>query len=642
MKKTISLILALLLALGMAFPAAGAACPADPLEHIGFQFAPEKGEYAAGERILIHWKLSVTAFAAFEDADLSMSYSASDTYLTAGEVYEHFDRLDYGDARTSSFSLFEDESVVAQSERFGGLIRRVVRFFVHLFSQLSPALRRMDYRNRWLKEDFCAGVQAAFTPRRRVTVGECNVLYDGREITCRFTFSYGRFRTVPLLPAEETGRAEGRYSVSAAIKPDNTGVSGLLFGASFSDGAASGGLFFLDAVNGRMGLAKLNNGEPTILAVKNAALTPGQAHSVSLHIADGRLTAYLDETGTEHWPVFDLFVPFGDGGVGVCGGAAAPVIGDAEERFSGETYTNPLYEDSADPYVLYDDGVYYLYATNCPTGYCASRSTDLIHWEPIGQVAHKDDIYGDESFWAPEVYRYRGRYYLFYTTDMHLAVAVADSPEGPFVKTSDAPLFEQRAIDGNVFFDDDGKAYLYVVHYDQFGGQLWGYELAEDLTSVKRETGVLLAKAEGWEDRTIEGPCMIKHNGVYYLTYSGSQFESVNYAVGYMTSDSPLGRFTRYAYNPILQSTSDIHGPGHHSFAYSPDGSELFIVYHCHFSLTQPMPRKLCIDRVKFVPTGNGPDRMVVLGPTATPQPIPFAMPEAADPIDTVIRLTAE
>ena len=117
------------------------------------------------------------------------------------------------------------------------------------------------------------------------------------------------------------------------------------------------------------------------------------------------------------------------------------MIGEAEERFSGETYTNPLYEDSAYPYVLYDGGVYYMYATNCPTGYCASRSTDLVHWEPIGQVAHKDDIYGDESFWAPVVYQYRGRYYLFYTTDMHLAVAVADSPDGPFVKKSDSPLF---------------------------------------------------------------------------------------------------------------------------------------------------------------------------------------------------------
>lgn len=623
MKKSVSFFLAMVLTLGLSFPAAGVTVPADPLDYIDFQFAPEKREYAAGEKICINWKLSVTAFAEFEDADLSMSYSSSDTYLTAGEVYEHYDRLDYGDARTSSFSLFEDESVVERSERLGPLLRRIVQFFVHLFSLFSPALRRMDYQNSLLKEDLCTGVQTAFSPRRCVSVGVCRVLYDGREITCRFTLSYGRLRTIPVLSAEETGRAVGRYSISAAVTPDDTGVSGLLFGASFAGGAASGGLFFLDAVNGRIGLAALKNGETTILAVKNAALTPGQVRSVSLHIADGRLTAYLNETETENWPVFDLFVPFGDGSVGVCGNATKPVIGDAEERFSGETYTNPLYEDSADPYVLYDDGVYYMYATNCPTGYCASRSTDLVHWEPIGQVAHKDDIYGDESFWAPEVYQYRGRYYLFYTTDMHLAVAVADSPEGPFVKTSDSPLFEQRAIDGNVFFDDEGKAYLYVVHYDQFGGQLWGYELAEDLTSVKQETGVLLAKAEGWEDRTIEGPYMIKHDGVYYLTYSGSQFESVNYAVGYLTSDRPLGKFTRYAYNPILQSTSDIHGPGHHSFAYSPDGSELFIVYHCHYSLTQPMPRKLCIDRVKFVPTGNGPDRMVVLGPTATPQPLP-------------------
>ena len=44
---------------------------------------------------------------------------------------------------------------------------------------------------------------------------------------------------------------------------------------------------------------------------------------------------------------------------------------------------------------------------------------------------------------------------------------------------------------------------------------------------------------------------MLKHNGTYYLMYSGSGANGPEYAIGYATSESPLGPFTKFAGNPI-------------------------------------------------------------------------------------------
>ena len=201
-------------------------------------------------------------------------------------------------------------------------------------------------------------------------------------------------------------------------------------------------------------------------------------------------------------------------------------------------------------------------------------------------------------------------------------MAAADSPTGPFVKTSDDFLLEQNAIDGHVFIDDDGTAYLYLVHYDN-GNCLWVYELNDDFISVKEGSGVQISTPQGWEKSINEGPAMLKHNGLYYLTYSGDGYTSPLYGVGVMISSSPTGPFTRCENNPLLQADNLIHGTGHHCFATSPDGNETFIVYHCHKSLTEAEPRWLCIDRVRFVPDESGVDRLEVYGPTVTPQPMP-------------------
>lgn len=94
-----------------------------------------------------------------------------------------------------------------------------------------------------------------------------------------------------------------------------------------------------------------------------------------------------------------------------------------------------------------------------------------------------------------------------------------------------------------------------------------------------------------------------------------------NYSVGYATADNPMGPWSKAAENPILKSNLKIgvSGPGHNSFACSPDGKELFIIYHVHtFPDKATGNRAVYIDRVIF-----DNDKMVIKGPTKSPQPYP-------------------
>jgi beta-xylosidase len=106
--------------------------------------------------------------------------------------------------------------------------------------------------------------------------------------------------------------------------------------------------------------------------------------------------------------------------------------------------------------------------------------------------------------------------------------------------------------------------------------------------------------------------------------YSANYFGGKNYAVGYATSKHPLGPFTKAANNPVLQKNVEkggvVTGTGHNSITYSPDGKEMYCVYHARTSATGEQ-RVVFIDRMKILKNGM----LVVEGPTTRRQPAPAA-----------------
>lgn len=101
----------------------------------------------------------------------------------------------------------------------------------------------------------------------------------------------------------------------------------------------------------------------------------------------------------------------------------------------------------------------------------------------------------------------------------------------------------------------------------------------------------------------MEGPTVIKLDGKYYLFYSGCDYQSIDYAVGYAVADTPFGPWRKYAGNPIIhRSLVGENGSGHGDFFMGNDGKPYY-VYHVHASDTEIHPRKVRI--VPLIMTRN-------------------------------------
>ncbi len=69
-----------------------------------------------------------------------------------------------------------------------------------------------------------------------------------------------------------------------------------------------------------------------------------------------------------------------------------------------------------------------------------------------------------KGFWAPQIFVYKNKFYMAYTANEQIAIAESESPLGPFTQTKkDSLASTLKQIDPFVFFDDDGKKYLYHV-----------------------------------------------------------------------------------------------------------------------------------------------------------------------------------
>lgn len=272
-----------------------------------------------------------------------------------------------------------------------------------------------------------------------------------------------------------------------------------------------------------------------------------------------------------------------------------------------EVRLNPML---ADPTIFKHDGVYYLYGTkNNPNiqgeGFLVYTSTDLKKWEgPAG--AHdgfafkKGDGYGDSGFWAPQVFERNGKFYMAYTANEQIAIAVSNSPVGPFTNAGNAIPSTGKQIDPFVFFDG-GKTYLYHVRLNE-GNRIFVAEMEDDLSAIKQGTLTECMHAtKPWENTqnvpwtVTEGPTVFKNNDLYYLVYSANDFRNQDYAVGYATSASPNGPWNKENNSPFIsKQLLNYPGTGHGDIFYG-DGGNMYYVFHTHFSNTQVDPRKTAI-----------------------------------------------
>jgi xylan 1,4-beta-xylosidase len=285
----------------------------------------------------------------------------------------------------------------------------------------------------------------------------------------------------------------------------------------------------------------------------------------------------------------------------------------------GDPLVLPNGPDAADPAVIHVDGRYYLYPTTDKLRVECWSSADLSEWIYEGVVwgPSPEGSWNDAKVWAPDVFHYNDQFYLYYTANNKIGVAVADDPTGPFIDFFDQPFIGSGfggslmpAIDAHVFLDDDGRLYMYCTGYIPFSS-IRVREMSDPLTLVGDWQYLISPKITSWEMFINEGPWMLKHEDIYYLMYSGSGANLPTYALGYATADNPMGPFVKFEGNPILSLDWDneIYGPGHNSVARGVDG-ELLMFYHTKTDAGIGWDREIRINPIAF----NDDGRIYVVG----------------------------
>ncbi|MCB5253411.1 MAG: glycoside hydrolase family 43 protein [Candidatus Cloacimonetes bacterium] len=268
-----------------------------------------------------------------------------------------------------------------------------------------------------------------------------------------------------------------------------------------------------------------------------------------------------------------------------------------------------------DPFIMLHEDVYYAYGTNADDGIEVYTSDDLKEWKKVPELAlHKNNSYGEKWFWAPEVYYVNGKFYMYYYAEEHICVAVADSPFGPFKQSVQKPMIEgEKTIDNSLFIDDDGKPYLFFDRFND-GLNIWVAELEDDLITIKTETlHPCIHVSQEWEEvwpRVNEGAFVVKHNGIYFMTYSANSYESPFYGIGCATATDILGEWTKYSDNPLLQKPGNLVGVGHSAMFRDKKGN-LRVVFHAHHDEKNIHPRKMYVGKAGFKEV-DGVDKLYI------------------------------
>ncbi len=238
-----------------------------------------------------------------------------------------------------------------------------------------------------------------------------------------------------------------------------------------------------------------------------------------------------------------------------------------------------------DPNILYHGGMYYMTGTTAGDGFIGYSSTDLVTWTSLGHIYNRNasSTWALYNFWAPEQVYKDGKFYLFFsgktdTTNRATGVAVATSPEGPYVDLMASPLTppEWNCLDGHLFRDDDGSEYFIYSHewvdFPSGNGEFWIQPIASNYTTlVGNKTYLFRGRDAAWSGGVTDGPSMLRYDGWYYLFWSTGKGD---YRCGYASSRNVLG--------PYVQSINPtITGDGGHSTWFRRDGTgELLITYH--------------------------------------------------------------
>ena len=228
-----------------------------------------------------------------------------------------------------------------------------------------------------------------------------------------------------------------------------------------------------------------------------------------------------------------------------------------------------------DPYILPDakSKTYYMYRS-APTTDAAGKVTggvevwksrDLNSWEgPIRVFTVPENNWITGQVWAPEVHRYRNKYYLFATLNSDIEwkkrkanwppylfrgtqIFYSDSPEGPFEPFDRLPHtpMDEMALDGTLWVEEGVPYMVYCHEWVQItDGSMKLVRLSKDLSKTEgRPMTLFHASSAAWStgpDHFVTDGCFLYRTHTGKLLMIWSSFMNDEYAIG--VAESTTGR----------------------------------------------------------------------------------------------------
>lgn len=244
-----------------------------------------------------------------------------------------------------------------------------------------------------------------------------------------------------------------------------------------------------------------------------------------------------------------------------------------------------------DPFVLVDGGKYYLYGSTDPQtwkgkadGFKAYVSDDLEEFEEHVIFENSDDFWAEEQFWAPEVHKYNGKYYLFAAFSKgdnvrRCQILSSDNPLGPFAPHNGLLFPNDTSNLDATFFVENGKRYtVYCREWTDIQvGEMCLAELDENLEVVGDIKTLFKANDAPWVVEVepncyvTDGPFIRKNSkGEYVMLWSSHGKDG--YAMGMAVADK-LDGVWRHIEKPLISAN------GGHGMIFEKDG-KLFASYH--------------------------------------------------------------
>jgi arabinan endo-1,5-alpha-L-arabinosidase len=283
------------------------------------------------------------------------------------------------------------------------------------------------------------------------------------------------------------------------------------------------------------------------------------------------------------------------------------------------------YRPVHDPCIIKEGDTYYLYCTGPLTP--IRSSTDLIHWELLGDVFTQipewavEAIPGTEAIWAPDISHYNDKYHLYYSVStfgsnrsvIGLATNTTLDPSNSDYQWIDEGLViesqrsgDYNAIDPNLIMDDEGTPWL------AFGSFWSGIKMRRlDIETGKpsaEDDALYSLSSRSLHPRAVEAPFIIRKDQYYYLFVSFDaccRGAASTYRVMVGRSDNVTGPYVDRDGVPMLEDggtqvtfpTSRWRGPGHNAILQN-DGVEK-IVYHAYDATYGGLPT-LHIDTLEW------------------------------------------